>query len=57
MPAAPVEQHDAALTRLSNAREAVARLAERLASFDRVRADHELRLAEAAAELEGSKVT
>src|ERR1017187_10016038 len=50
------QQHDAALTRLSNAREAVARLAERLASFDRVRAENELRLAELAAELEASKV-
>ena len=50
------QQHDAALTRLSNAREAVARLAERLASFDRVREEHELRLAELAAELEASKV-
>lgn len=50
-------QHDAALTRLSNAREAVARLTERLASSDRVRADHELRLEELAVELEASKVT
>ena len=51
------QQHDAAVTRLSNAREAVARLAERLASFERARAEHELHLAEAAAELEGSRVT
>ncbi len=50
------QQHDAALTRLSNAREAVARLAERLASFDRVREEHELRWAELTAELEASKV-
>ena len=49
-------EHEAALTRLSTAREAVARLAERLASFDRVREEHELRLAELAAELEASKV-
>jgi chromosome segregation protein len=50
------QQHDAALTRLSGAREDAARLAERLASFDRVREEHELRLAELAAELEASKV-
>jgi chromosome segregation protein len=50
------QQHDAALTRLSGAREELARLAERLASSDRVREDHELRLAELAAELEASKV-
>ena len=46
------QQHDAALARLSQARESVARLAERLASFDRLRAEHEQRLAELAATLE-----
>ena len=50
------QQHDAALTRLSTARETVARLAERLASSDRVREEHERRLAELGAELEASKV-
>jgi chromosome segregation protein len=50
------QEHDAALTRLSNAREAVARLAERLASFDRMREEHEQRLAELAATLEASKI-
>jgi chromosome segregation protein len=49
-------RHDAVLTRLSGAREELARLAERLASFDRVREDQELRLAEVTAELEASKV-
>ncbi len=49
------QQHDAALTRLSTAREAVARLAERLANSDRVRAEHERRLAELGAELGVSK--
>ena len=50
------QQYEAVLTRLSGAREELARLAERLAGFDRLREDHELRLAELAVELEASKV-
>jgi len=49
------QEHDAALARLSTARESVARLAERLASFDRMRAEHEQRLGELGASLEGSE--
>jgi len=49
-------EHDAARARLSSARETVARLAERLASFDRMRAEHEQRLAELAATIEASEV-
>ena len=45
------QEHDAALARLSTARESVARLAERLASFDRVRNEHEQALAELADKL------
>jgi len=50
------QRHETALTRQSQAREELARLAERLASFDRLRDDHELRLAELAADLEASKL-
>ncbi len=46
------QEHDATLARLSKARESVARLAERLASFDRTRSEHEQRLAELAATIE-----
>jgi chromosome segregation protein len=49
------QEHDAARARLSTAGEAVARLAERVASFDRMREEHELRLAELAVALEASK--
>jgi len=48
------QDYDATLARLSAARESVARLAERLASFDRLRAEHEHRLAELATNLETS---
>jgi len=48
------QDYDAALARLSTARESVARLAERLASFERARAENEQRLAELAAVLETS---
>ncbi len=50
------QEHDAALARLSTARESVARLAERLASFDRAGTEHEQRLAELAATLGASEV-
>ena len=43
------QQHEAARDRLSAAREAVARLAERLASVDRMREEHEALLADLAA--------
>jgi chromosome segregation protein len=49
------QEHDAALARQSTARESVARLAERLASFERMRAEHAQRLAELAANLESSE--
>jgi chromosome segregation protein len=45
------QEHDGVLARLATARESVARLAERLASFDRARLEHEQRLAELAATL------
>ncbi|MGD1012176.1 MAG: chromosome segregation protein SMC [Acidimicrobiales bacterium] len=45
-------ERDDSRARLSAAGEAVARLAERLASFERMREEHELRLAELAATLE-----
>jgi chromosome segregation protein len=50
------QEHDAARTRLATARETLARLGERLASFDRMREEHELALADLAASLEASKV-
>jgi chromosome segregation protein len=46
------QEHDAALARLSTARESVARLAERLGAFDRMRAEHEQRLGELGPALE-----
>lgn len=46
------KERDESRARLSAAGEAVARLAERLASFERMREEHELRLAELAATLE-----
>jgi chromosome segregation protein len=50
------QDYNAALARLSTARESVARLAERLASFDRVRAENEQRLIELADLVETSSV-
>jgi chromosome segregation protein len=48
------QEHDATLGRLATARESVARLAERLASFDRARAEHEQRVADLAAAIEAA---
>jgi chromosome segregation protein len=48
------QEHDATLGRLATARESVARLAERLASFDRARAEHEQRVADLAATIEAA---
>ncbi|MGA2529848.1 MAG: chromosome segregation protein SMC [Acidimicrobiales bacterium] len=49
------QEHDAVLARLSSARESVARLAERLAALDRIRAEHSQRVAELAPALEDSE--
>jgi chromosome segregation protein len=50
------QQRDAARARLSSARETVARLAERLASFERMSEEHESRLAELAATIAACEV-